>query len=198
MPSSSNLFWVAYPILLLAFVYQVGFPAFIARPITNNSVFNTLWRVFVTTHCYDSVTTLAPELPYAQCFSISNGRFSRVFRDNNIHRSEKLGQLRKGHVIPGLWDGHGHLVQYGESLDSANIFGATSMREVQRRLLEYKSERPEAGTQKQWLRGVGWDQANFNGQWPLSVSRQVRTHSSSTHGFNDDATVNHITGRSRD
>jgi hypothetical protein len=54
-------------------------------------------------------------------------------------------------------------------LDSANLFGAESMIEVQERLLKYKAGRPETGTQEQWLRGVGWDQANFNGLWPKSV-----------------------------
>jgi predicted amidohydrolase YtcJ len=173
MPSTSNLFWVAYPILLFAFAYQIGLPAFVARSIPANRVFDAPWKTFATTHCYASVTTLDTSLPHAQCFSIFNGKFSRVFDDEDSQGSENLDQLPKGHVIPGLWDGHGHLVQYGESLDSVNIFGATSMKEVQRRLSEYHAERPEAGTQRQWLRGVGWDQANFNGQWPVSVSRSV-------------------------
>jgi hypothetical protein len=170
MPSPSTLFWAAYPLLLLAFIYQVGVPAFIIRPVTESNAYNTLWKLFTTTHCYASVRTLAAEIPQAQCFSVSNGKFSRVFRDQVPGGIQKLERPRTGHVIPGLWDGHGHLVQYGEFLDSVDLFGATSMQEVQRRLVQYRMERPEAGTEMQWLRGVGWDQAHFSGQWPVSVS----------------------------
>ncbi|KAH8723856.1 amidohydrolase 3 [Phaeosphaeriaceae sp. PMI808] len=173
MPSISNIFWLAYPILLVAFIYQIGFPNFIVRPVTESSSFNTLWKLFATTHCYASVQTLNSKIPQAQCFSTSNGKFSRVFRDEVSDDIKKLERPRTGYVIPGLWDGHGHLIQYGEALDSVDIFGATSMQEVQQRLVQYKMERSEAGTQKQWLRGVGWDQAHFNGQWPTSDDLEI-------------------------
>jgi hypothetical protein len=171
MPALSTFFWAAYPILLLAFFYQVGLPTFLIRPITDSNAYNTLWKLFATTHCYTSVTTLNSETPEAQCFSVSsNGKFSRVFNDTSVSVEQKSA----GYVVPGLWDGHGHLVQYGESLDSVSLFGATSMEEVQKRLLEYKTERPETGTKKEWLRGVGWDQAHFDGLWPIAVSIHVR------------------------
>jgi predicted amidohydrolase YtcJ len=175
MPAVSSLFWAAYPLLLLAFIYQVGLPDSIARPITESSTFNTVWKLFSTTHCYASVTTLADNIPQAQCFSVSkDGKFSRVFRDESSDDGiKKLERPRTGHVIPGLWDGHGHLVQYGELLDSVDLFGASSMEVVQKRLVDYKTQRPETGTEKQWLRGVGWDQANFDGSWPISVRIHV-------------------------
>jgi hypothetical protein len=169
MPSVSTFFWAAYPILLLAFVSQIGLPAFIVRPITDSHAYNTLWKLIATTHCYASVTTLTSELPHAQCFSVYNGKFSRIFRDDIPDSGQELERSRAGYVVPGLWDGHGHLMQYGELLDSVNLFGAASMQEVQERLIEYKTQRPETGTRQQWLRGVGWDQENFNGQWPVAV-----------------------------
>ena len=90
-------------------------------------------------------------------------------------------EARVGYVYPGLWDGHGHLIQFGESLDSVSLFGADSMAEIKRRLVEYKAVRSEEGTSKQWLRGVGWDQAHFDGKWPTSVrclltAWRVETH----------------------
>ncbi|KAH7092601.1 amidohydrolase family-domain-containing protein [Paraphoma chrysanthemicola] len=173
MPSVSSLFWAAYPLLLIAFIYQIGLPNFIVQPITESNTFNTVWKLFATTHCYASVATLKSDLPQAQCFSVSNGKFTRVFRDEVSEGIQKLERPRTGHVIPGLWDGHGHLVQYGELLDSVDLFGADSMQEVQQRLIEYKKGRPEAGTKKQWLRGVGWDQANFNGNWPVADDLEV-------------------------
>jgi hypothetical protein len=156
MPAASALFWVAYPLLLIAFVYQVGLPDFVTRPVTESNAYNTLWKSFTTTHCYTSVYTQTSGLPQAQCFSVSNGKFTRVFRDEVPHGSEELERSRTGHVIPGLWDGHGHLVQFGELLDSVNLFGATSMPQVHQRLVEYKTKRPETGTQTQWIRGIGW------------------------------------------
>ncbi|KAI8932305.1 hypothetical protein NX059_010501 [Plenodomus lindquistii] len=47
------------------------------------------------------------------------------------------------------------------------------MQEVQRRLQEYKLARPETGSKKEWLRGVGWDQANFGGSWPTSSDLDI-------------------------
>ncbi|KAF2023266.1 amidohydrolase 3 [Setomelanomma holmii] len=173
MPSVSTLFWSAYPLLLIAFIYQVGLPNFIVRPVTESNAFNTVWKLFATTHCYASITTLKADLPQAQCFSVSNGKFSRVFRDEVSNGIQKLERPRAGHVIPGLWDGHGHLLQYGELLDSVNLFGTTSMDEVKQKLVGYMKERPETGTQKQWLRGVGWDQANFNGAWPVANDLEI-------------------------
>jgi len=174
MPAATTLFWAAYPLLLIALIYQVGLPSFIVRPVTESSAYNTLWKLFTTTHCYASVRTQTSDLPQAHCFSVSGGKFTRVFQDEVPDGMQKLERKRTGYVIPGLWDGHGHLVQYGELLDSVNIFGAASMEEVQQRLLQYRADRPEAGTQKQWLRGVGWDQAHFGGQWPGAVGAKLR------------------------
>jgi hypothetical protein len=165
MPSLSAFFRVVLPVLLAAFVYHFGLENLI-QAITD---IGPLQWPASTTHCYSSVKTLAFSVPQADCFSVSNGRFSRVYADDSTHDLQKLEQPRTGHVIPGLWDGHGHLVPYGELLDSVNLFGAETMQEVQQRLLQYKAARPEAGTKERWLRGVGWDQAHFNGQWPKSV-----------------------------
>jgi hypothetical protein len=165
MPSLSALFRVVLPVLLAALVYRFGLEN-LTQAITD--IGRLQW--FATpTHCYASVKTLASGVPQTNCFSVSNGKFSRVYMDGSPYDNQKLERSRTGHVIPGLWDGHGHLVPYGELLDSVNLFGAKTMQEVQQRLLQYKAARPEAGTKERWLRGVGWDQVHFNGQWPKSV-----------------------------
>jgi hypothetical protein len=107
-----------FPILLAALIYQMGLPALVTQ---------TPLRWLATTdstHCYASVKTVPSGVPQANCFRVTNGRFSSVYLDD---ASEDLKTPHAGHVIPGLWDGHGHLVQYGELLDSANLFGASSM-----------------------------------------------------------------------
>lgn len=168
MPSLSTLFWSGLPIVLVAIIYQLGFPAFVENWFTGLIAVKIIRQIFSETHCYVSVKTLNADLPHAECFSVAGGKFSRVFLDETSFDVTK--EMRKGHVIPGLWDGHGHLVQYGEFMNSANLFGAKSMADVKERLVGYKAGHEAAGTEEQWLRGAGWDQANFKGKWPVAVS----------------------------
>lgn len=167
------LFWVSLPVLIGVISYQFGLQTLLPVSIHEYTRLKVLRGIFEETHCYASVRTLTSSLPHADCFSVSDGKFSRVFKDDPIKQDpsfDTVKETRAGYAYPGLWDGHGHLIQYGELLNSVNIFGAESMTEVQDRLLQYKAHHPEAGTSKQWLRGVGWDQARFNGNWPTSVS----------------------------
>ena len=170
MPSLSALFWGALPLLLGAIVYQAGFSALIPT-VLSDSLFgkvlaNLIWNIATETRCYRSVKTLDPSLPEAHCFSVVDGKFTRVFEDTTSFDITK--ESRKGYVYPGLWDGHGHLLQYGELLHSANLFGAKDMDEVHQVLLDYKAEHEEAGSSDHWLRGVGWDQLSY-GRWPVAV-----------------------------
>jgi hypothetical protein len=172
MPSVSTLFLISLPTLLLALFWQIGIPDYetIERAITEDPLFKSIFYQFIVEkHCYASIQTLSSRIEKADCFKVSDGRFRDVYLDETDEGLKALERPRIGHVIPGLWDGHGHLIQYGESLDSVNIFGSESMKVVQQRLVEYKTKHPEIGSSKQWLRGVGWDQANFEGRWPVSV-----------------------------
>jgi predicted amidohydrolase YtcJ len=148
---------------LAALVYQLGLPAF----ISGHELYKSIPNLFLPLQCYKSVRTLSSQLSHADCFTVYNGKFSSVFVDDLT--ADAVKETRVGYVYPGLWDGHGHLIQFGESLDSVSLFGADSMDEIKRRLVEYKAGRSEKGTSEQWLRGVGWDQAYFDGKWPTSV-----------------------------
>lgn len=167
-PSLGTLVWSSAVVVLAAVLYQIGLPdTFVTKVIVQ------VIRGFTQdTRCYISVKTFSARLPHAECFTVSKGRFTRVFLDETSYDVVKAA--RKGHVIPGLWDGHGHLMQYGELLDSVNLFGARDMEEVRKRLVEYKGSREESGSKEQWLRGVGWDQANFEGEWPVAVGDSFR------------------------
>ncbi|KAF3003177.1 hypothetical protein E8E13_009276 [Curvularia kusanoi] len=169
MPAHTLLFWATLPILLGVVLYQIGPHVLIPASVHEYAGFKVLRSLFEETHCFASVTTLSTGLPKAECFSVTNGRFSRVFNDDLIKQDasyDAVKDTRSGYVYPGLWDGHGHLIQYGELLNSVNLFGSGSMAEVQDRLVKYKADHPEEGTHQKWIRGVGWDQANFNGNWP--------------------------------
>jgi predicted amidohydrolase YtcJ len=163
MPTLLSFLSVSLPVILAALIYQIGLPAFISEHVPSTLFPN----LFVPTHCYKNVRTLSSKLPRAECFTIHDGKFSSVFVD--YASDDTVKDARTGYVYPGLWDGHGHLIQFGESLDSVSLFGAESMDEVQKRLVEYRAARPEKGSSEQWLRGVGWDQAHFEGKWPTAV-----------------------------
>ena len=115
------------------------------------------------TYCYEGVRTHDEAVPSAECFSVRDGLFSGV-------SSGELTEERRrdGFVIPGLWDGHGHLLQYGEFLHSVDLFGSRSFGEVRERLAGYLEENPGAGTRDVWVRGVGWDQMAL-GRMPTAV-----------------------------
>ncbi|GJN70846.1 hypothetical protein PLIIFM63780_002561 [Purpureocillium lilacinum] len=135
-----------------------------------------------STYCYGSVRTQDADRPAARCFSVRDGRFTRVFADEGEVSDTEAGAgdgagagaessaqgpdgttvvVNDGHVIPGLWDGHGHLLQYGQLLHSVDLFGSASLDEARDRIAAYRAANPGAGTKDNWIRGVGWDQAAF-------------------------------------
>ncbi|RFU76676.1 amidohydrolase ytcj [Trichoderma arundinaceum] len=132
------------------------------------------WYTFPNHHsswpiyCYKSVRTLDGEQPVAECFRVLNGKFTFVWkRDPKEEVDKEHTVYSDGYVIPGLWDGHGHLLQYGEFLHSVDLFGSQSLDDVRDRIKAYLAANPEAGTSGQWLRGVGWDQSVF-GRMPTA------------------------------
>ena len=123
-------------------------------------------------YCYDSITTLSNGSPRANCFSVSpSGTFSRVFAAAPSEAGADA-ITSSGAAIPGLWDGHGHLMQFGEWLQAVNLFGSSSLNEAVSRVDAYLAQHPDAGSATNWIRGAGWDQAAF-GRMPTAVGLAV-------------------------
>ncbi|GAB0133292.1 hypothetical protein EsDP_00001704 [Epichloe bromicola] len=135
-----------------------------------------------STYCYRGVRTHDHDNPSAQCFTVVNGTFARVWSDANIEetaessssscdgaktKTETKTELLDGYVIPGLWDGHAHLMAWGEFLHSVDLFAAQNMTEVRSRLRAHLRRNPDAGTRDSWLRGAGWDQ-DLYGRMPTA------------------------------
>ncbi|KAJ2989467.1 hypothetical protein NUW58_g3453 [Xylaria curta] len=118
---------------------------------------NAAHTLFADTHCYQGVRSNGAADEDVNCFSVSRtGKFSKVFKASS---DSKLSETaHPGYAIPGLWDGHGHLLQYGEFLNSVDLFGSMTMDEVRGRVRQYINDHPGAGTAQEWIRGVGWDQ----------------------------------------
>jgi predicted amidohydrolase YtcJ len=118
-------------------------------------------------YCYDSITTLTGQSS-ANCFTVSEGKFSRVFENRSDEFLHGRGVVRNsGVVIPGLWDGHGHILGYGELLRTVDLFGSKSLADVNDRIKNYLIAHPVEGTKEEWIRGNGWDQASF-GRMPIA------------------------------
>ncbi|KAL6707004.1 hypothetical protein ACN47E_004954 [Coniothyrium glycines] len=169
MPSFAQCLYILLPIVLTAWLDQVyrGGNAFgeIAVRISSGLFGGAEPSIL---HCYDSITTLSAGTPGAKCFTVLDGKFQKIIG------GAVSGEVHVGHVIPGLWDGHGHLLQFGESLDSVDLFGTQSISEVKARLTKYKNTHPEAGSSTQWLRGIGWDQGNLEGgKFPVSDDLEI-------------------------
>jgi predicted amidohydrolase YtcJ len=65
--------------------------------------------------------------------------------------------LRGGFAVPGLQDAHGHVESYGQTLESVDLRGASSLDAIVERVLE----RARATPKGEWIRGRGWDQNLF-------------------------------------
>lgn len=120
----------------------------------------------IATYCYESITTLASDrpVPGPHCFSVNDGRFTNVAPLSTLDAdTAATASILKGHVIPGLWDGHGHLIPYGEYLASVDLFGSSDDTDVRHRLHTYLESHPDVGGRDKWLRGFGWDQMAMGG-----------------------------------
>ncbi|KAI9050522.1 hypothetical protein LZ554_005683 [Drepanopeziza brunnea f. sp. 'monogermtubi'] len=115
-----------------------------------------------------SITTLNSSLPRAQCFRVENGLFSEVL-DAVPEGGEERVDL-DGWVIPGIIESHGHILAYGEMLESVSLYGAESMGEVRERIKSFLAEHQGEGYggRGKWVRGIGWDQKFFGGVMPTA------------------------------
>jgi predicted amidohydrolase YtcJ len=120
-------------------------------------------------HCYQSVQTSAHDPDTSpKCFSTSSsGTIAKVWKINSDKDIPKPAKLQPGAVIPGLWDGHGHVIGLGDTLAIADLYFAANLEDTTSRLKRYAEEHPDAGTKINWLRGSGWDQAAY-GRMPTA------------------------------
>ncbi|TAQ86172.1 hypothetical protein B7494_g5503 [Chlorociboria aeruginascens] len=113
-------------------------------------------------------TDLDSSLPSPQCFRVQNGIFTEILSEKP--NSNEVAITLNGFVLPGIIESHGHILQYGEMLESVSLYGAESIKEVRVRIKEFlKKHRDEGyGSREKWLRGIGWDQAYFGGIMPTA------------------------------
>ena len=94
--------------------------------------------------------------PWADTAVIQDGRFSFVGRKSDVNPPPAANVLdAEGRlVVPGLTDGHAHLLQTGLAMRAVDLKGVTSASEAARRVGK-RAARTAAGN---WVQGAGWDQ----------------------------------------
>ncbi|KAE9370588.1 hypothetical protein N431DRAFT_426953 [Stipitochalara longipes BDJ] len=158
-----------FKVLSRAGILAACFIALVASLIISDgkSSSSTLYCVSNPTSFH--IITLNSSIPRAKCFRVKNGAFAEVFGEVPKVNGEDV-QLLNGFVLPGLIDSHGHILQYGEMLESVSLYGAESIAEVRSRIKDFlkKHQGDEYGSREKWIRGIGWDQKYFGGVMPTA------------------------------
>ncbi|MDP4536520.1 amidohydrolase [Alkalimonas collagenimarina] len=69
-------------------------------------------------------------------------------------------------IIPGLIDGHGHILGLGQNLMRVELRGSQSEQEAVERVAEFAAKHPE----QQWIQGRGWNQVLWdNNEFPSTA-----------------------------
>ena len=100
---------------------------------------------------------------YAQAVLIENGVIKKVGSDEEILSSggdaAHIIDCRSRTLIPGLNDSHMHFMQFGETLNQAQIDGVTSIDEMIRICREFAEKHPERV--RNGMHAIGWNQDLF-------------------------------------
>jgi len=165
-----------FRVLSLGGVVVAGLIALVASFIILEGKTSTSTLYCVSNPSSSHITTLNSSIPRAKCFRVKDGIFTDIFDDIPKTNDEEIKYL-DGYVLPGLIDSHGHILQYGEMLESVLLYGADSVAEVRNRIKEFlkKHQGEGYGSREKWIRGIGWDQAYFGGVMPTAVSRSAPT-----------------------
>ena len=82
---------------------------------------------------------------------------------NDIIRIDGKGKT----LLPGLIDAHGHVLSYGLSLSSAELYSTSSEQDAVKQVVEFNKLNPS----KSWVKGRGWNQVQWqNNAFPTAKS----------------------------
>ncbi len=105
----------------------------------------------------------ADQRRWATAMVVGDGRIIYVGDEPTARRiaGEGVRELDLGGalVMPGFVDGHAHVVGTGEAAQQADLWGADSLEEIQRRIRRHASEHPEATR----IRAHGWQHGAIGG-----------------------------------
>jgi hypothetical protein len=101
---------------------------------------------------------------WADAALIQDGRFAFVGRERDVAAPAGTKQVdgRGRLALPGLIDGHAHLLNTGLAMRSVDLKGVASIDEAVARV----GARVAGTSQGGWVRGAGWDQHLWGGRFP--------------------------------
>ena len=102
--------------------------------------------------------------PWATAIAISSDRIIATGNDRQIaalaHRETRKIDLRGRFMMPGINDAHIHFLGGALRLFQVDLNGARSLEEIQRRVVKFAAENPDAP----WITGAGWEYSYLPGQ----------------------------------
>lgn len=96
----------------------------------------------------------------AEAIAVRGSRIVAVGTTQDIQNqftSQNVIDVEGKTVVPGLIDGHAHVLGLGEALSELNLVGTTSAEEIATLVAE-KARQMQPG---EWIRGRGWDQNDW-------------------------------------
>jgi len=112
------------------------------------------------------IFTADPECPWAQTLLVDGDRIARVGGQQIIDACANLDiervDVAGGLVVPGFVDGHVHVATTGSSMLKAQLQGAGSLAEIQRRVLAWAEANPGAPR----VLGTNWVHGDIPGGIP--------------------------------
>ncbi|TRX55696.1 amidohydrolase [Thalassomonas sp. M1454] len=110
------------------------------------------------------------QLQQFKAVQFSDDKIDKVFfssdklpTNSDIKRIDGQGKT----LLPGLIDAHGHVLSYGLSLTSAELYSTSSEQDAVQQVVEFNKANPSNG----WIKGRGWNQVQWqNKQFPTAKS----------------------------
>ncbi|MEJ8803989.1 amidohydrolase [Pontibacter sp. H249] len=107
-----------------------------------------------------TVYTVNDNFDTAEAFAVKDGKIIAVGTSDEIRgkykATEELNAEGKA-VYPGFIDAHAHFYRYGLALQSADLVGTESFKEVVQKVTEQRKKYPDT----EWITGRGWDQNDW-------------------------------------
>ncbi len=105
------------------------------------------------------VCTVDSDFAIAEAFAVKEGKIIDVGKSTDLLKKYDAAikvDAKGKFIFPGLIDAHAHFVEYGLSLQNADLVGTTSWDEVLNRLKLFSEKNKE-----EWIIGNGWDQNDW-------------------------------------
>ncbi|WNC69753.1 amidohydrolase [Thalassotalea nanhaiensis] len=147
--------------------------------LNNSIITSALFTCVLSTSTFAATTIIENVQGYShngkqlQQFSavqFTDDKIDKVFFANDtlptstdIERIDGKGKT----LLPGLIDAHGHVLSYGISLQSAELYDTSSEQDAAQQVADFVNSSPQKG----WVKGRGWNQVQWsNNTFPTAAS----------------------------